>query len=84
MSRRPPSEQGAAEAASVLDRLEARVEALLAERERFEAQLRARDAEVTRLRDDLSRFGRERQELRARLDALVAEVDAAVLAVAGA
>ncbi len=68
----------------MLDRLEARVEALLAERERFEAQLRARDAEVTRLRDDLSRFGRERQELRARLDALVAEVDAAVLAVAGA
>lgn len=66
-----------AESPGPLDRLEARVAALLAERERLEA-------EVTRLRDENARFGREREEMRMRLDTLLAEVDAAVDAVAGA
>lgn len=60
-----------------LDRLEARVEALLADRERLEAEL-------TRLRAENARYGQERQELRTRLDALIDQVDAAVLAVPGA
>ncbi|HEY8370504.1 MAG TPA: hypothetical protein VIM86_14440 [Thermodesulfobacteriota bacterium] len=60
-----------------LDRLEARVEALLAERERLER-------EVERLRAEIGRAGRERQELKARLDAILADVDAVVLAVGGA
>lgn len=62
------------EVAPALDRLEARVEALLADRERLEAEL-------TQLREENARYGRERQELRTRLDALIDQVDAAVLAV---
>lgn len=68
---------------SPLSFLEARVDALLASHEDLRARLAARERDLERLRGDVERYGRERTEMRARLDALLAEVDAAVAATGG-
>ena len=64
-----------------LETLEARIEALLASHGEVTRRLEAQEQELAKLRAELARFGRERAELRARLDALLAEVDAVTLAV---
>lgn len=64
-----------------LETLEAQIEALLAAHSELERRLEAREQELVRLREEVARFGRERAEVRARLDALLAEVDAAAVAV---
>lgn len=70
MSRSAGRPEDATGSAAALDRLESRVEALLAERQRLEAEV--------------ARLSREREEFRSRLDAILADVDAAVIAVSGA
>ncbi len=64
-----------------LETLEVRVEALLASHGELTRRLEAQEQELARLRAELARFGRERAELRARVEALLAEVDAVALAV---
>jgi chromosome segregation ATPase len=64
-----------------LETLEVRVEALLASHGELTRRLDAQEQELARLRAELARFGRERAELRARVEALLAEVDAVALAV---
>ncbi len=64
-----------------LETLEMRVEALLASHGELTRRLEAQEQELARLRAELARFGRERAELRARVEALLAEVDAVALAV---
>ncbi len=64
-----------------LETLEVRIEALLASHRELTRRLEAQEQELAKLRAELARFGRERVELRARVDALLAEVDAVTLAV---
>jgi hypothetical protein len=68
---------------AVFERLEARVAELMASHDGLVRRLDAQERELGRLRDDLARYGRERVEVKARLDALLAQVDAAVAAVEG-
>jgi hypothetical protein len=75
--------RGPARQLPAVDLLETRVQALVASHRELAERLAASERELDRLRQDVARYGRERAELRARLDAALAEVDAAVGAVVG-
>jgi chromosome segregation ATPase len=75
--------RGPARHLPAIDLLETRVQALVASHRELAERLAATERELDRLRQDVARYGRERAELRARLDAALAEADAAVGAVAG-
>jgi chromosome segregation ATPase len=64
--------------APAIERLEARLQALLASHLEVVERLAASERELDRLRADVARYRGERAELRARLDAALAEVDAAM------
>jgi hypothetical protein len=75
--------RGHARQAPAIERLESRVRALLASHDRVSARLAASEREVSRLREEVARYRRERAALRSRLDEALAEVDAVTAAVAG-